>query len=165
MKMMMKMSEERFPITPNGYKRIEKELQEFKVVHRPAIIAAIAEARAHGDLSENAEYSAAKEKQSFIEAKISDLQARIARAYVIDETKILSDYVQFGATVTIVDEETDEEIVYKIVSDYEADLSIGLLSYTSPLAKGLMGKKIHDSIEIATPKGMKYYEITGIVFK
>jgi transcription elongation factor GreA len=159
------MTEERFPISPKGYKQLEKELLQFKTIERPAIIAAIAEARAHGDLSENAEYSAAKEKQSFIEAKIADLEARIARAHVIDETKIVSDSVQFGATVKIVDEESGEKIIYKIVSEYEANLELKMISYLSPVAKALIGKKVGESIEVSTPGGFKYYEIISIEFK
>ncbi len=155
----------RFPITPEGHKRLEKELHHFKTVERPAIIKAIAEARAHGDLSENAEYSAAKEKQGFIEAKINDLQAKLGRAHIIDISTIESDYVQFGATVKIVDEETEVKIEYKIVSDFEADLERGHISHASPVAKAMMGKKVGASVEVTTPKGHRYYEILAIEYK
>ncbi len=155
----------RFPITPEGLKRLEKELHHFKTIERPAIIKAIAEARAHGDLSENAEYSAAKEKQGFIEAKINDLQAKHGRAHVIDIATIESEHVQFGATVKIVDEESEVEIVYKIVSDFEADLDKGHISHASPVAKAMMGKKVGSSVEVVTPKGHKYYEILSVEYK
>ncbi len=155
----------RFPITPEGHKRLEKELHHFKTVERPAIIKAIAEARAHGDLSENAEYSAAKEKQGFIEAKINDLEAKLSRAHVIDITTIDSEHIQFGATVKVVDEESDVEITYKIVSDFEADIGKGHISHGSPVAKALIGKKIGSSVEVITPKGTRYYEVLTIEYK
>lgn len=154
----------RFPITPEGFKKLEEELHFLKTVERPKVINAISEARAHGDLSENAEYSAAKEKQSFLETKIQDLESKISRVQVIEISTIKSDTVQFGATVTFVDEETDEELVYKIVSEYEADLSQKLISITSPIAKAALGKKLGDSIEVNTPKGLKYYEIAKLVY-
>jgi transcription elongation factor GreA len=156
---------ERFPITPEGHKRLEKELHHFKTVERPAVIKAIAEARAHGDLSENAEYSAAKEKQGFIEAKINDLSGKLGRAHIIDIATIESEHIQFGATVKMVDEESDIEITYKIVSDFEADIAKGHISLASPVAKALMGKKSGSSVEVVTPKGHKYYEILSIEYK
>lgn len=156
---------QRFPITPEGYKKMEKELQHFKSVERPATIRAIAEARAHGDLSENAEYSAAKEKQSFIEAKIADLEAKIAGAHVIDIAKLKGENVQFGATVSLIDEDTNVPLKYKIVSEYEADFEKGHISHTSPVAKALLGKAVGTSIEVSTPKGFKYYEIVAVEFK
>lgn len=159
------MSNDRFPISPAGYKRLEAELHHLKAVERPAVIMAIAEARAHGDLSENAEYSAAKEKQGFIEAKISDLDSKLSRAHIIESSTIESDHIQFGAFVRIVDEETDEVIEYTLVSDYEADLEKKHISIASPVAKALMGKKVSDSIEVNTPKGIKYYEILHIEYK
>jgi transcription elongation factor GreA len=159
------MSNDRFPISPKGHKKLELELQTLKTVERPAIINAIAEARAHGDLSENAEYSAAKEKQGFIEAKILDLESKLSRAHVIDPSTIESDHVQFGAFVRIIDEETEEEIEYTLVSDYEADLEKKHISIASPVAKALMGKKVSDSIEVNTPKGVKYYEILHLEYK
>ena len=159
------MSNDRFPISPAGYKKLEAELQQLKTVERPAVIIAIAEARAHGDLSENAEYSAAKEKQGFIEAKISDLESKLSRAHVIETSSIESDHIQFGAFVRIIDEETEEEIEYTLVSDYEADLEKKHISIASPVAKALMGKKVSDSIEVHTPKGTKYYEILHVEYK
>ncbi len=159
------MSHERFPISPDGYKKLEQELHHMKTVERPRIIAAIAEARAHGDLSENAEYHAAKERQGFIEAKIMDLEAKISRAQIIEVSQIQSEIVQFGASVTIVDEETDEEIVYKLVSDYEADLAKRHISIASPMARAMIGKKAGDSFEVHTPKGTKYYLVVKLEFK
>lgn len=159
------MSHKRFPITPEGYKRMEAELQRLKTVDRPSIITAIADARAHGDLSENAEYHAAKEKQGFIEAKISDLEARVARAHVINIEDVKSEVVQFGASVKVVDEETDEETTFKIVGEYEADISKKHISVSSPVAMALMGKRIGESIEVNTPKGIIYYEILHFEFK
>lgn len=158
------MAAERFPISPEGFKRLEIELQHLKTVERPAIINAIAEARAHGDLSENAEYQSAKEKQGFIEAKILDLDSKLSRAQVIDNTGISADSVQFGATVKVVDEETNEEIVYTIVSDYEANVEKKHISIASPIARAMIGKRIGESIEISVPKGIKYYEIIGISY-
>lgn len=159
------MSGDRFPITPDGFKRLETELHTLKVVDRPAIILAIAEARAHGDLSENAEYHSAKEKQGFIEAKISDLQSKFSRAHVIDIDIIESDIVQFGARVSIIDEDSNEETVYRITSEYEADLTKKHISISSPMARAMIGKKVGDSIEVSTPKGTKSYEVLSISFK
>lgn len=156
---------ERFPISSEGLKNMEKELLSLRTIDRPAVIKAIAEARAHGDLSENAEYSSAKEKQSFIEAKISDLEAKTSRAHVIDISKLSGDNVQFGATVALVDEETDQPLKYKIVSEYEANFEKGYISHTSPVAKALMGKAVGSSVEVHTPKGFKYYEIVAVEFK
>jgi transcription elongation factor GreA len=156
---------QRFPITPSGHKRLEEELHKLKTIERPSIIAAIAEARAHGDLSENAEYHSAKEKQGFIEAKIADLEAKLSRAHVIDIAKIESEIIQFGATVKVVDEDTEEELIYKIVSDYEADVARRHISISSPVACALIGKRIGDSIEVITPKGSIYYEVLSFEFK
>ncbi len=150
---------QRFPITPIGYKKLEDELHKLKAVERPAIITAIAEARAHGDLSENAEYHAAKEKQGFVEAKIADLESKTSRAHIIEVSQIVSDIVQFGATVKVMDEENDKVIIYKIVSDYEANVAERHISISSPVARALLGKKAGDSIEVITPKGIKYYNI------
>jgi len=155
---------DRFPITPEAHARLERELHEFKTVERPSVIRAIAEARAHGDLSENAEYSAAKERQGFVEAKINDLEGKLGRAQIIDISTIESDHIQFGATVELVDEETEAKICYKVVSDYEADLDKGHISYASPVAKALLGKKVGDSIEVNTPRGTKYYEVLSIKY-
>ena len=130
---------DKFPLTKNGFIALEAELKNLKGVERPNIIAAIAEARSHGDLSENAEYSAAKEKQSFIEGRIQELEAVISRAQVIDPAQTKSDVIRFGATVVVVDEDTEEEKKYQIVGDYEADIEKNLISLSSPLAKDLIG--------------------------
>ena len=156
------MSLQRFPITKEGYRRMEVELAHLKQIERPAIIQAIAIARAHGDLSENAEYSAAKEKQGFIEAKIKDLEEKISFAEIIDISTINPDTVKFGTTVNVMDEDTEKCKEYKIVGDYESDIDNGLLSISSPLAKALLGKKEGESVEINTPGGIKYYEIQSI---
>lgn len=153
------MQPDKFPITPSGYKKLETELQHLKVVERPAVINAIAEARAHGDLSENAEYTAAREKQGFIEAKILDLENQISRAMVIDISDFKGTQVKFGARVTLLDEESEAEIVYTLVGNYEANLNEGRISIDSPLAKALIGKNKGDNIEVTTPRGTKYYEI------
>lgn len=153
------MQPDKFPITPSGYKKLEAELQHLKVVERPAVINAIAEARAHGDLSENAEYTAAREKQGFIEAKILDLENQISRAMVIDMSDFKGTQVKFGARVTLLDEESEAEIVYTLVGNYEANLNEGRISIDSPLAKALIGKNKGDNIEVTTPRGTKYYEI------
>lgn len=154
----------RFLITQEGYDRMEKELTLFRTVKRPAVTQAIAEARAHGDLSENAEYDAAKEQQGYIEAMIRDLESKLSRAEVVDVASLSGDTVKFGATFTIMDEETEEKSSYKIVSDYEADMSQKLISLASPLVKALIGKKVGDSIEVQVPKGVKYYEILNIQY-
>lgn len=155
---------DKFPITKDGYKRLEQELHHLKSVERPSIITAIAEARAHGDLSENAEYSSAKEKQGFIEAKIADLEGKIGRAEIINTADVKSDSVLFGAKVLLVDQDTDAQYSYQLVSDYEADLSSGLISIGSPLGKALLGKKTSSEVEVETPKGTKYYEILNISY-
>ncbi|WHQ46453.1 MAG: transcription elongation factor GreA [Candidatus Midichloria sp.] len=159
------MSSERIPITPKGYQRLLEDLAHLKSTERPAVIAAIAEARAHGDLSENAEYSAAREKQGFIEAKIADLESRIARAEVIDVKELTGNQIKFGATVILLNEENDNEVKYQIVGEYEADLSSGLISISSPLAKALLGKSVGDQIEVATPKGVKYYDVISVTYE
>lgn len=151
-------------MTALGLERLEKELKNLKSVERPNIIAAIAEARAHGDLSENAEYSAAKEKQSFIEGRIQELEAVISRAEIIDVASFSGEHVKFGATVTIIDEETEEELRYQIVGDYEADIKRNLISTSAPIGRALIGKKVGTSIEVATPKGAKFYEIITVEF-
>lgn len=156
---------EKFPITAEGFAKMEAELKHRKSVERPAIIEAISEARAHGDLSENAEYHAAKEKQSFNEGYIKDLEDKISRADIIDPKTFSGDVVKFGATVKVVDEDTDEKKTYQIVGEYEADLETGKISIVSPLARALIGKKVGDSIEVNTPKGAKGYEILKVDFK
>lgn len=152
-------------MTAVGYDRLEKELKNLKVVERPAVIEAIAEARAHGDLSENAEYSAAKEKQSFIEGRIQELEAVTSRAEIIDIKTLKSDTVKFGATVTVVDEETEEELTYQIVSEYEADIKRNLISLTAPIGRALIGKKKGASVEVISPKGARFYEILNVDYK
>lgn len=155
---------DRLPITPAGMKALEDELQHLRSGERPAIIKAIAEAREHGDLSENAEYHAAREKQGFIEGRISELESIISRAEVIDPTK-MSGAIKFGATVGLVDEDTDEERIYQIVGEAEADLEKGLLNIRSPLARALIGKEEGDSVEVRTPGGERSYEILSIEYK
>ncbi len=155
---------ERVPMTPQGKIALEEELKVLKKVERPEIIRAISDARAHGDLSENAEYHTAKDKQGFIEARIRDLEGKISCAEVIDPAKITSSRICFGATVALVDEVTDEEITYQIVGFDEADLKTGRISNTSPLARALMGKKSGDSVEVRSPRGVKNYEILSIKF-
>ncbi len=153
------------PMTSEGYATLEVELRRLKQVERPSIIKAIAEARAHGDLSENAEYHAAKEAQGMNEARIAELEDKLGRADVIDVTKLAGDSVTFGASVKIVDEDTDEEKVYRIVGDMEADVKEGKISISSPIARALIGKKVGDSIEVAAPGGARGYEILNISFK
>ncbi|WP_172329281.1 transcription elongation factor GreA [Mangrovicoccus sp. HB161399] len=152
---------EKIPMTPAGYARLDEELKQLKSVERPAIIKAIAEAREHGDLSENAEYHSAREKQSFIEGRIKEVEAILGRSDIIDPKK-LSGTIKFGATVDLVDEDTDEEKSYQIVGEPEADIERGKLNMKSPLARALIGKDIGDSVEVHTPGGGKSYEILAI---
>jgi transcription elongation factor GreA len=156
---------DKFPITQRGFAAMEIELKHLKTVERPNVIKAIAEARAHGDLSENAEYDAAREKQSFIEGRILELAARISGAEVIDVAAMSGDQVKFGATVVLLDEDTEEKVTYQIVGEYEADLKKFMLSNTAPLSRALMGKKKGDSVEVHTPKGTRIYEIVQVAFK
>ena len=149
-------------MTAEGHKALDEELRRLKTVERPAVIAAIAEARSHGDLSENAEYHAAKERQGWIEGQIADIEDRMARAQVIDVSKLSGKQVKFGATVSVVDEDTEEEARYQIVGEHEADVKSGKLSVTSPLARGMIGKEVGDVVEINTPVGVKAYEITKV---
>lgn len=151
-------------MTRTGYQALEAELRDLKANDRPAIIKAIAEAREHGDLSENAEYHAAREKQSFIEGRIKELESIISRSEVIDPSK-LSGSVKFGATVRVVDEDTDEEKTFQIVGEAEADLERGLLNIRSPLARALIGKEEGDSVEVITPGGQRSYEILSIRYE
>ncbi len=153
---------EKFPLTKEGFIALEQELKNLKGVERPNIIAAIAEARSHGDLSENAEYSAAKEKQSFIEGRIQDLEAVLSRAQVIDVTAIKADVIRFGATVCVADDDTNEEKSYQIVGDYEADIEKNKISVSSPLAKALIGKEVGDIAEYTAPGGKKSFEIIDV---
>lgn len=152
-------------MTAAGFSRLEEELRNLKSVERPAIIAAIAEARSHGDLSENAEYHSARERQSFIEGRVIDLEDKVSRADVIDPGKITGSTVKFGATVTVVDGDTDEEAKYQIVGEYEADIEKKLISITAPLARAMIGKTIGDSVEVRTPKGAKAYDILKVEYK
>lgn len=156
---------QKIPMTAGGFDRLEAELKNLKSVERPAVIEAIAEARSHGDLSENAEYSAARERQSFIEGRIAELEDKLSRADVIDVTKIASNVIKFGATVKVVDEETDKEQTFQIVGEYEADIDRGLLALTAPLPRALIGKKAGDSVEVTTPKGAKAYEVLEVAYK
>ena len=155
---------EKVPMTAAGYEKIQEELRQLKSIERPAVIKQIAEAREHGDLSENAEYHAARERQSFIEGRVGELEDRISRAEIIDLSKLSGDSVKFGARVTLVDEDTDEEVTYQIVGQYEADVGQGLLSITSPLARALITKHVGDSVEVTTPGGSKAYEIVAVNF-
>jgi transcription elongation factor GreA len=154
---------EKIPMTRAGFTALDEELKVLKSVERPAIIRAIAEAREHGDLSENAEYHSAREKQSFIEGRIKELEAIISLAEVIDPTK-LSGAIKFGATVTLVDEDTDEKKTYQIVGEPEADIENGMLNIRSPLARALIGKEEGDSVEVKTPGGDRGYEILSVRF-
>jgi transcription elongation factor GreA len=151
-------------MTAEGYASLEREVRRLKSEERPRIIQAIAEAREHGDLSENAEYHAAKEQQSLNEARVADIEDKLSRAQVIDVSKLSGDTVKFGATVTIVDEETDEELRYQIVGDDEADVKQGRIAINSPIARALIGKSVGDSVEVVTPKGSKDYEILKVEF-
>lgn len=151
-------------MTRSGFKALDEELKQLKSVERPAVIRAIAEAREHGDLSENAEYHAAREKQSFIEGRVKELESIIARAEVIDPAT-LNGFIKFGATVTIIDEETEEKRTYQIVGEAEADIERGLLNIRSPLARALIGKDEGDSVEVKTPGGERSYEVISIAYR
>ncbi len=156
---------QKVPMTMEGFTRLEDELRHLKGVERPAIIRAIADAREHGDISENAEYHAARDRQSFIEGRLAELEDKISRAEVIDVSKLSGRQVKFGATVTVVDEDTDERAAYQIVGQDEADIKTKRLSITSPLARALIGKKVGDTVEVTTPGGGKSYEIVKVQFK
>ena len=153
---------DKVPMTAEGYAALDAELKRLKTGERPAVIAAIAEARSHGDLSENAEYHAAKERQSFIEGRVAELEDKLARAQVIDVAKLSGKHIKFGATVTVMDEDTEGEAVYKIVGEDEADVRAGKVSITSPLARALIGKEEGDVVEVAAPGGAKSYEILKV---
>lgn len=154
----------REPITKEGYKLLQEELKRLKTIERPKVIEAIAEARGHGDLSENAEYDAAKEKQGFIEGRIAEIDSKIACCDIIDIAKLSGDRVVFGATVTLCDIDTDNEVTYKIVGVDEADVKTGKISIQSPIARGLIGKELNDEVTITTPAGKKEFEITDVSF-
>ncbi len=155
---------EKTPITLKGYKTLEDELKNLKEVERPSVIQAISEAREHGDLSENAEYSAAREKQSFIEGRLLELESLISRAEIINPETLSGDKIIFGATVKIKDEDTEEERVYQIVGEYEADFEAGKIANISPIGRALLGKSEGDSVEVKTPRGLKTYEILEVRF-
>ena len=154
----------KIPMTANGYDNLQKELKKLLNEDRPNIIEAIAEARSHGDLSENAEYQYAKEQQSLIEGKIADLESAISRAEVIDVKSLEGDDIKFGATVEIEDDETGEKAIYQIVGEYESDIKNNKLSVNSPLARGLINKSIDDVVEINSPKGQKSYTIKSVKY-
>jgi transcription elongation factor GreA len=154
---------EKIPMTRAGHTALDTELKVLKSIERPAVIRAIAEAREHGDLSENAEYHAAREKQSFIEGRIKELEALLSLAEVFDPAK-LSGSIKFGATVTLIDEDTEEQHTYQIVGEQEADIERGLLNIRSPLARALIGKEEGDSIDVKTPGGQRSYEVLRVQF-
>jgi transcription elongation factor GreA len=156
---------EKIPMTAAGYAALEVELKRRQQQERPRIIQAIAEARALGDLSENAEYHAAKEAQGLNESRVQELEALISRAEIIDVSKLDGQVIKFGATVTLVDEDTEEEKIYQIVGEPEADVRLGRMSITSPVARALIGKTIGDSVEVNTPGGGKSYEIVNVAFR
>ncbi len=159
------MATEKVPMTIPGFAALEAELQRLKGTERPRIISAISEAREHGDLSENAEYHAAKDQQGLNEARIADLEDKLSRADVIDTSKLSGDTVKFGASVKLVDEDTEEEVTYRIVGEYEANVKQGRLSITSPVARALIGKKKSDIIEVTTPKGSRSYQVLKVAYK
>ncbi|MEO0791078.1 MAG: transcription elongation factor GreA [Pseudomonadota bacterium] len=156
---------ERVPMTREGYDALEKELQRLKSKERPRIINAIAEARAHGDLSENAEYHSAKEAQGMNEAKVSQLEDQLSRADVLEPKDMSGDSVKFGATVTLDDIDTEEKVTYKIVGELEASVKDGKISIASPIARALIGKSVGDDVEVTTPKGHKSYEVLNVEWK
>ena len=156
---------QKIPMTAEGHKALDEELKHLKTVERPAVIAAISEAREHGDLSENAEYHAAKERQGWIEGRVQELEDKLARAQVIDTSKMSGDTVKFGATVTLVDEDTEAENTYKIVGEDEADVKAGKISLSSPIARALINKETGDVVEVNAPGGAKSYEILKVEWK
>jgi transcription elongation factor GreA len=157
--------EKKVPMTQTGFDKLQDELRYLKHVERHAVITAIADARVHGDLSENAEYHAAKERQGFIEGRILELEDKISRAEIIDFKKLSGTTIKFGATVTLVDEDTDDVSVYQIVGTDEADIKKQLLSITAPLARALIGKTVNDSVEVAAPSGSKAYYIKNVEYR
>ncbi len=159
------MAEEKFPMTVEGKKKIEEELKHLLSVERPAVVLAIEIARGHGDLSENADYSAAKERQGFIEGRIQDLNGKLARAVVIDPTTIKVDNIVFGATVVLADEEAAKKVTYKIVGVDEADVKIGKVGITSPIARALIGKRVGDEVVVNAPRGEIRYEVVQIRYE
>jgi transcription elongation factor GreA len=156
---------DKIPMTVAGFAALEKELKVRQTEERPRIILAIQEARAHGDLSENAEYSAAKEAQSMNEGRIAELEDKLGRADVIDTSKLSGETIKFGATVSLIDEDTEEKKTYQIVGDMEADVKSGKVSISSPIARALIGKRKGDSVQVVTPGGGKSYEIESLAFR
>ena len=155
---------EKVPMTAEGHATMMEEVKHLKSVERPRIIKAIEEARSHGDLSENAEYHAAKEQQGWAEARVAELEDKLSRAEIIDITKLSGDTVMFGARVTLIDEETDGKASYQIVGEFEADVKKGKISVASPMARAIIGKKLGDSVEVNTPGGGKSYEIAKVAW-
>jgi transcription elongation factor GreA len=153
---------EKVPMTAEGYTALDDELRRLKTQERPAVIGAIAEARLHGDLSENAEYHAAKDRQGWIEGRIAEIEDKIARAQVIDVSKLSGAQVKFGATVSVADEDTEEKARYQIVGEHEADVRSGKISIASPIARAMIGKEMGDVVEVNTPGGVKAYEILKV---
>jgi transcription elongation factor GreA len=149
-------------MTAEGYHTLDDELKRLKTLERPSVIAAIAEARSHGDLSENAEYHAAKERQGWIEGRIAEIEDKMARAQVIDVSRLSGNQVKFGATVSVIDEDTEGEARYQIVGDHEADVKLGRISLSSPLSRAMIGKEVGDVVEVNTPGGVKAYEILKV---
>ena len=156
---------EKVPMTAEGYRVLDEQLKQLKQVERPSVIAAISEAREHGDLSENAEYHAAKERQGWIEGSIAEIEDKLSRAQVIDVSKLSGSQVKFGATVTFVDEDTEEEGVYQIVGEHEADVKLGKISIASPIARALISKEVGDVVEVNTPGGVTACEILKVEWK
>lgn len=156
---------DKIPMTMEGFLVLEAELKNLKSVERPAVIAAIAEARGHGDLSENAEYSAARERQSFIEGRIKELDAALSLAHIIDPKTLSGNIVKFGASVHIVDEDDEEELKFQIVGQYESNADGGKISVTAPIARALIGKAVGESVEVHTPKGRRSYEILLVIYE
>lgn len=152
-------------MTPEGHEALQEELKNLKTVERPAIVKAIAAAREHGDLSENAEYHAARERQSFVEGRIGELEDTTKRAEIIDTTKLKGKTVRFGAKVKLADEETDEEATYQLVGEFEADIEQRKISIMSPLGKALIGREMGDSVEVTTPNGVRYFEVVSVRFR
>ena len=156
---------EKAPITAAGHTRLQEELKNLKSVERPSIIKAIAAAREHGDLSENAEYHAARERQSFIEGRIMELEDAMKRAEIVDVPKLKSKSIKFGATVTLADEESNEKSTYQIVGIFEAEIKEGRISTSSPLGRALIGREVGDNVEVESPRGTRYYEIVKLAYK
>ena len=156
---------EKLPMTQKGYVALQVELKQLKSEERPAVVVALEEARAHGDLSENAEYHAAKERQAFIEGRVIELEDKVSRAEVIDPKKVKGKVIRFGATVTVADEDTDQESTYQIVGEDEGDIKGGKLSVTSPMARALIGKELGDSVEVAAPGGAKAFEVVKVAWR